>query len=107
MSVLRRSLIIMVVGAIATISLVAGGSGGADAKRGPAQLVWALNAGDTTWAVGKNGCRGPIRVQLQTDPAKRGHLYVTYRPGVFAGNDPAWRQNPELQRADHAQCELG
>lgn len=67
----------------------------ADAAPGPAQYVTPGWNGQTMWVIGGNSnCRGPVRVDLQTDPRKRGVVYATYRPGRFVGDGPGWKRNP-------------
>lgn len=70
----------------------------AQAKPAPAQMVWTGYTGNTAWVLGKNGnCRGPIRIDIQTDPHKRGAVFVTYRPGRFVGDGPGWKRNPQCR----------
>lgn len=91
----RGQLVVLVVVCVSLAGLVMSGAGSADAKRGPARTLWVVNAGDTVWASGGNSnCRGPIKVTLETDPAKRGLVYATYRPGRFVGDGPGWRKRP-------------
>lgn len=91
----RRVVTLVLISCLTAAGMVMSGTGHADARQGPAQIWWAINAGDKLMAVGANGnCRGPIKVELRTDPAKRGFVYATYRPGPFVGDGPGWRRNP-------------
>lgn len=82
----RRPRFTVVACVLATLSaiftLVGVGSGSADAR--PTEAPRLGIYGEDIWATGP-GCSGPIHVGVQTDPAHRGQVFATYRPGRFSG----------------------